>query len=252
MPDDDNEQTVRRKTDSVEDQEEYLIHRDSDIYFRLRQLVKNKCLITADFAGKTFITAIIDVQKDKGKLILDYSAHKKLNRQLLSRKQATFFTQLDGVRVKFKADQITQAKYQGEPVFVMPIPKQLSWAQRRDAYRVRLPVSMTANCKLLLGAGISQLDVIDISVTGVALKCMQAPPGIIPGTIIKNCFIRLAEVDDFCVDLEVHNIFYINEADPEQGMRIGCDFINASTDTTAMLQRFISNVERERRQFERE
>ncbi len=244
------QEQIKAKTDSVEDQEKYLVHRKSEIVSRLLQLQKSRSLVTANFAGHSFITALVDVQQDAGKVVLDMGADKELNEKLLQSKRTFFSAQIDGIRAQFRAGHIAITNYQGEPAFVMPIPKEFLWVQRREAYRIRLPVCMDAKCKLSLGGSIRNLEVIDISVTGMALKLLQNPSGIETGTVVANSFFCLGSEDDFLIDLEIRYIAPINKDDPGMGYRVGCAFMNTTTDTTAMLQRIITDIEREKRRFE--
>ncbi|GMR09141.1 MAG: hypothetical protein BMS9Abin26_2155 [Gammaproteobacteria bacterium] len=243
------EQT-RAKIDSVEDQEKYLVYRKSEIVSRLLQLQKNRSLVTANFAGHSFITALVDVHQDTGEVVLDVGADKELNEKLLQSKRTFFSAQIDGIRAQFRAEHISMTDYQGEPAFIMPMPKEFLWVQRRGAYRIKLPVCMTAKCKLSLGGSMHNLEVIDISITGVALKLPQSHEGIEIGSVIPNSYFHLSSEDNFVADVEVRNIFPLNKDDSAMGHRIGCVFINTNTDTAAMLQRFIADVEREKRRFE--
>ncbi len=112
-------------------------------------LVKHECLITA-FLGKKrlLLTSIIEVNPKNNTIILDTSVVENLNNKLLNTPRVKFCTVFNGVHVAFTIDSITRVKYGQNDVFVMPIPRSLYWFNRRNAYRVKVPITDISLCKL--------------------------------------------------------------------------------------------------------
>lgn len=241
------------RKDNIENQEDYLVQNRIGIVQKLRQLAKANCMVTATFNGgnQTMNTAVIDVIRDKELIALDYGPSESINAQLLAADRVIFKADLDGIDVQFTVNAINKARYQGEPVFAVPIPDSLLWIQRRQAYRVRVPMGVPAHVEITLESGeVEKCTVLDISAGGLAFHDLRYRLNLDPGALINNCKLVLPNQGSADVNLEVRNRFQVNRNKREAGQRLGCSFINLNMNFGANIQRYIHELELLRRRTE--
>ncbi len=245
------------QNNNIENAEKFLLHSRGEIIQKLRMLAKDKCLISAHFnAGQdSLITAVIDVLKEKELLVLDYGSNEKVNQKLLNAERIVFKTQHHGITAQFNAKNIIKAKLKGQPVFAVPLPEDLLWVQRREFYRVRVPLGIPIECHYTDDNGETRIHtVIDLSSGGLAL----ADPDYLfdledaAGTVLQNCRITLPEFGEGQVSLEIRNQLPLKFDDPGAGQRMGCSFVSISSDFEANIQRYIHHTEAQRKQLEAE
>jgi c-di-GMP-binding flagellar brake protein YcgR len=128
-----------------------MLHNKAMILNNLSLLMKNKCMISADLGGKeSVLTAIIAVNHKENAIILDYGSSEHLNKRLLTHSHVKFSTVFNGIQVAFNADKVTKVKYQREDAFQIPIPNSLYWYNRREYYRVNVPIMNPGICEVTL------------------------------------------------------------------------------------------------------
>ena len=243
------------QTDNIENSEKYLLHSRGEIIQKLRMLAKDHCLISAHFnAGQdTLITAVIDVLKEKELVALDYGSNETTNQKLLNADRIVFKTQHHGITAQFSAKSIIKAKLKGQPVFAVPLPEDLLWVQRREFYRIRIPLGMPIECHHTDENGDTHTHtIIDINSGGVAIADPDYHFDLedAAGKILQNCRIVLPEFGEGLVSLEIRNQLPLKFDDPGAGQRIGCSFVSIGSDFEASIQRYIHHIEAQRKQME--
>lgn len=240
------------KSAVIEDDEKFLVYSETEIIQKLRMLEKSKCIITAYFDGgkQTLLTAIVDILPDKKLFLIDYGPDESVNRAILDERHVVFKTSMNGVTVKFDVNKVQKAKFKGEAVFACPLPKDVLWVQRRDTYRVRVPLAINAFCVVYDGKTSKQYRIHDISVGGVALEDPENNTLFALGSKFDRCEINLPEFGVGEVDLEVRSIFPPPPDLPKSSRKIGCLFHELRSDVDAMIQRFIHAVDSQRRKLE--
>lgn len=239
-----DEPAKQTRIDSAENQAQYLVSGPSSVISKLRLLARNHNMITAVFDGLSMNTAVVEVLKDKGLVAMDYGPDEALNNKLLDAGRVLFKGDVDGVDVQFSASSITKAKYQGESVFAIPIPDSLLWVQRRQFFRVRIPLGMPATCEIQQEDGsYRSYKIFDICAGGLSLVDEYFDLTVEVGDILNNCKLELPEHGGGQVNLEVRSAFQINRSNKSAGRRVGCRFVNLGMSLEATLQRYIHALE---------
>ena len=236
----------------IENDDKFIIYSETEIMQKLRMLQKNKCIITAYFddGKQSLLTAVIDILPAKKMLLLDFGPNDTVNKALLSSHHVIFKSSLDGVSAKFTAQKVQKAKYQGEQVFACQVPEDLLWVQRRDTYRVRIPMGIDASCLIYFENKAVQYRVHDISVGGLALEDPENNQEFALGNLLERCEITLGDHGTGNVNLEVRSHFPPGKDNPKAERRIGCLFVDLRSDVDAMIQRFIHAIDSNRRKLE--
>jgi len=239
--------------DSAENQEQYLVQNHQLIVQKLRLLIKNHVFVTASFnnGSQSMNTAIIDVIRDMDLVAIDYGPNQSLNDELLSASRIVFKASFDGINVQFSTNSITKAKYQGESVFAIPIPDSMLWVQRREFFRVRVPMGIPATCEIRQADdSYRAYKVFDISAGGLSILDEYYDLEVEAGIVMSQCRLELPEHGNGRVNLEVRNILPVKAGERAAGRRIGCSFNNMGMSFAATIQRYIHAVESARKRFD--
>lgn len=238
---------------SIEAQEKYLIKKKKAIAQTLGLLAQKKCLVTGHFAEdkNPLLTLILDVLKDKNLVILDYGPNESTNKKILGAGHVKFASSYEGVKASFSTKKIVKAKYQGQPVFALPIPETVLWLQRRESYRVKVPRSEPLKCQISTdGEEAVDYAVLDVSVGGIGIVDLKfnfkrGKGGV--GSQLKNCRLVLPEVGEHPVTLEVRYHVPMDKHNRSEGQRIGCAFRELNYAVEAKIQQYMHMIELQRR-----
>lgn len=229
------------------------VNTSAEILFLLGAIQKRNLLVNLDIPGsrQIVVTSIIAVNKSDNTLILDSARGDALNHELMSGKGAEFITHLDGVSITFSTGPVSLCEYEKMPALRMPIPQSLIRLQRREHFRVPLPIARPIKC---IVPSTSEDDpepiaahIMDIGCGGVALVESGGRLDTTHGKILSNCRLLLPDANVVITSLEVRNSAQIRLLNGTFQTRLGCKFIDLPNDMAAMLQRFVMNIERVRR-----
>ena len=239
------------KIDNIENMEHYILYGRGEIMQKLRQLGKKNSLITLHFNNNSMLSTVVDVLADKNLLVLDYGGNEELNQKLLEHDSAIIKTDYDGITAQFSISGIRKARLQGKPSFACPIPESVLWVQRREFYRVRIPLSEVVTCELIHGDNHrSEYPVLDISTGGLALFDQNDELELEPGNIFHNCKLSLGDHFTAFINLEIRNHIQVNPYEISEGTRSGCAFLNLTGDFAAGVQKFINLVDHQQKRTE--
>lgn len=225
----------------------------AEILFQLRAIQKRKLLVNLDVQGsrQIVVTSVLAVNEANNSVILDSARGDILNQDLLSGKGAEFITQLDGVSITFMTGPVTLCTYDKLPALKIALPKSIIRLQRREHFRVTLPIANPVKC-IVPATSDSQPDpittqIVDISCGGVALTDGSGRIDTETGTLLENCRLLLPEQDAVFTTLEVRNSAQIRRPNGSFQTRVGCRFVDLPPESANRLQRFILEIERARR-----
>ena len=222
--------------------------------------------------GDDFIlTSILAVMPEKNLVLLDLGSNAETNKRALSATRIICVTELDGIRIQMGVEALHTAHFEGHEAFGMRIPETLLRLQRRENYRVSTPrgdppVCIIADSRTLRLP--DEMDIVDISCGGVALALPEGAAEIETGTRLNRCRIPLPELGkdtsfgalygstqslgrpegvEVITTLIVRGTFDIRFANGAVHRRVGCEFIGMRERERALIQRYVSKAERERR-----
>ncbi|OJZ20317.1 MAG: flagellar brake protein [Thiobacillus sp. 65-29] len=231
----------------------YGIRSRKEIVFLLRQVQQRKLLVNLDLPNsrQIIVTSVLAVDEVHNAVILDSARGDALNRELLSGPGAEFVTQLEGVTLSFFTGAVTFCDYEKLPALRIALPKALVRLQRREHFRVPMPIARPVKCMVPPQAEDDAESItthlVDLSCGGVALADIAGRISPDPGRRLPDCHILLPEVPPVVATLEIRNSAQIRLHNGAFQTRLGCQFINLPNDMAAPLQRFVMEIERARR-----
>jgi len=172
-----------------------------------------------------------------------------LNQRLLATDKATFVANPLGVRNQFHTGRMRKATHQGRPAFVTSIPHKYVRLQRREFFRLSLPVVLRMPCWFYLAPNGSgpryQATVVDIGVGGIGLESGRLLQ-LAPGQIINAAMIDFGKQAHLRTDLEVRHSHLQNRG-IHQVTHIGCRFVQLDPADETTVQRFIIKAQADER-----
>lgn len=229
----------------------YTLHSRTEIVFLLRAIQKRKLLVNLDLPGsrQIIVTSVLGVNEAQNILVLDSARGDALNHDLLSGKGAEFVTQLDGVSITFATGPVTLCEYEKLPALRIALPKSMIRLQRREHFRVPLPIANPIKCIVPSEDGSDPITthIVDIGCGGVAIAETGGRLGTETGRTLPGCKLLLPDTDAIVTSLEVRNSAQIRLHNGAFQTRLGCKFIDLPNDMAAKLQRFVMDIERARR-----
>lgn len=245
----------------MEKESDYLVRNAKMIYGYLTDLVKNKCIIAANFGedNASFLTTIVELDQKTNLLALDVAPNEQLNRQLLTSAKVLFRTEFDGIKVSFRGKAIKKAERNGAPVLAMPLPDALFWMQRRQYYRVKIPLShKNSFCEIEFRtvdeannpqslSGIFPLA--DLSISGFAMLVNDTKFSefLQPGAEHADCALYLNDGSRANIGIVVRDIATVRAGAAGKQQRVGCQFTQVSQMFESSIQRYVQDIERQQK-----
>ena len=242
----------------MDDFAQYLIKNPKQIINHLKTLMTNKCLISVVFGEKqSFLTAILAIDEKEKLITIDCGPKEYLNKELLSCGIVDCKTDYEGIKVLFEGRQIKKSGEADHFALKMKIPDELYWAQRRNSYRVRSPLSKNSYCTITLQnleqdseietEETLELKLYDISVTGFSMLCetQELAEQLTVSSEFDNCQLVLDDDKTYNISFAVQSYIPLNANKPKKIQRIGCKFINPTPPTESAFLRYMQKIERE-------
>lgn len=244
---------------------DYLIRNESEIMLMLRRMRDQRVLLNVFIDGgpHRFVSAVLDAGP-RG-IIFDAPGEERLGRHAAEAEVLTGAAQLDGVRIQFDVRGAKAVLFDKLPALHTPLPRGMIRLQRRDSYRLGVPLHSPVGCTVRYqpkGAEGAAADapppepvverprVVDISMEGLALVFQDSEIPLSVGMDLPDCKIALPDSESTQVLLRVRNLHHTTNPQGGRSVRAGCQMINVPARFTQLIQRYIFKVERERRMME--
>ncbi|MBU6459395.1 MAG: flagellar brake protein [Proteobacteria bacterium] len=239
----DNKQTIINDNDSGQ----YLITSPLEIANLLRLISEKRQWVTAYFNhGADFLlTSIIRVHTPRREVFLDYGGSNINNRKITEAGRVIFVTAHDRVKIQFSSDRVTSGTVNSLPALRIGLPDSLIKLQRRENYRVNIPLMQPLTGELFLKSGeMLKINIHDISAGGICMT-VGAEHRFALNEEISQCRIYLPDEGTIETMLKIRHIAESAIKGNLQEIRYGCMFVDIELDDQTRIQRYISDIERE-------
>ncbi|MDX1397181.1 MAG: flagellar regulator YcgR PilZN domain-containing protein, partial [Oceanospirillum sp.] len=163
-------------TAKKDDDRKHVVTRQASIFAVLRSLQKHRSPLTIVFRGhnkQTFTSIVLKVDLEEGYFILDEIAPPSGHKRAMEGGIFSIQANDKGVQVVFGNNTVVGAgRNDGAAIYKIPLPKQLLYKQRRDAYRAHIAIADQVEVKLTSYERQKPLvgRIIDISSTGCKIE----------------------------------------------------------------------------------
>lgn len=228
----------------------YILRGRRQIIQILQEMIDDRCLMSAHIrGGLSYVSTVLAVEPEQNAILLDASPNPSTHARALEATQLLCTSQLNRIRVQFSVEGIRQASIDGRPALRASIPTEILRLQRREFFRLQVPIAHGIAITLPPAAGSEgpacEARVIDLSCNGAAVL---VPPGVRTltiGEVVPGCTLRLIDQEPLSLALEVRNINRQTKPNGTEQLRIGLRFESMPRSAETRIQRYIFNTERE-------
>ncbi|MBF8177155.1 MAG: flagellar brake protein [Burkholderiaceae bacterium] len=197
----------------------------------------------------TIVTSILNIDETNDTVLLDCAPTAIMNQRVLDSKRLSFETVLENIRILFTAPSAESCVYENLPAFVIDLPTSVIRLQRREFYRVPTPLTSPVSCIVpYTREGVTTeipTTLHNISGGGISIVDEKKLLGTAIGQTYDNCKIDLPGSGVITVTLQVRNVLELTLTNGKSINRLGCEFIRPSNGTLAVVQKYITKIERE-------
>jgi c-di-GMP-binding flagellar brake protein YcgR len=233
------------------DDSQYRVHSRGEILSLLRSMMqKNQPLtMTVDQGQDSIMTMILEINDDNNTLLIDAAKNNTANERIAQSRNLHFEALNNNIRITFAVKSASATESDGHSAFVVAIPESIVRLQRRDSFRVMMPITKPLRCIFTVkkpeGDNVSiPTNLKNISIGGVGLVDETKTLDLTKGRIYKNCKLELSETTNITVDLEIRSSQELTLGNGKPVNRFGCAFIGLTRQTEALIQRQITQLER--------
>ncbi len=223
----------------------------------LQTLAERHVLMSAHIGehGASFVTTVLGMGADGASVILDASAEERLNDRASRAAHLICVTRLDGIRIQFRVTTPQRIELDGLPALGAPLPESVLRLQRREFFRIAVPMTSPVSCTIAATTPNREpvsvkLRVIDISSGGIAVLIPPDTFNCSVGMEFEDSQLQLPDTDPITVTLKVRNMINSTSRHGVTALRAGCEFLGLSGKANIRIQRYIFQVQRERRALE--
>ncbi len=234
----------------------FQIRNKKEIRHLLRTIADKRFMLIAHIDGGplSFVTAVLDVTVDGEGVILDSSRDEKIMERVERAEKLVCAGQLDGVRIQFSAESPGGFPYDGFEALRCELPEMMLRLQRRETFRLPVPMSSPVECRLLFrdedgGEVPVPVRVLDLSAEGVGLLILDADCPAEAGQLIDS-ELTIPDLGVVQVPMRLRNVFRLDSRGGGPNLRAGFQLIDPPQRLVSAIQRYIFKVERERRMLE--
>ncbi|MGZ5051992.1 MAG: flagellar brake protein [Methylobacter sp.] len=223
----------------------YIITNQNDIRIKLNQLLNKNTLLSVQAPGRSVCSALLTTitHIEDGHIFLDGFQNEQFNRDLLMHDTLMVSGNFEGVAVSFMLSNPNACNMNSTFNIKATLPQNIEWLQRRDARRVKVPMSIPVMVKY---KGESEyFNVRDISVAGLSYT-YPLIEGYHPAAVGKrytDCNIVLPNNNVFQANLEIANSVTLPYKYNKQINRVGCEIKKASYRLDTALQHLINQID---------
>ena len=226
----------------------YLVHASDEIIHTISRLAKKPEIIGlyADQQREVFILSAI-LAFNEQHIIFDVGPQEAINQRLLDAKSICCVAQLSSVHFQFTLDGARSILHDNRPAFECNFPNEMLRLQRRDFYRLSIPLSTPLSCLIpIKNGGDAEISISDISLGGIGLLGYYPDLDLSIGSILHRCRIELPHIGVITSDIEICTSSAILLKNGIRTLRSGCRFMHLSGLSETLIQRYINHVERKR------
>lgn len=222
----------------------------TEILGLMRALNRRRTPLTLYYGGHDnfVVSSVLDV--DTRELVLDCGAQSAANTALLAGKRVLAVAVLEHVKLEFALTDLRAVTLDDGPALQAAVPTTLLRLQRRSAFRVPTPVlnpillqvPEQPDCPQAISPRIS-----DISCGGVGLNCEPDTFPATTGLLLRGCRIDFPNGESLVSDIEVRHVESRTGLDGKPLVHIGMCFHHLTAHMDAIVQRYVLELERDRR-----
>lgn len=219
-----------------------------EIIFYLRQLINDKDQLSVSFneGQDTILTILLDLDEEQSLLYFDWGSSEEVNKRFLQSERNFFVAMPGGVRNQFLCGKPQAVTYEGRPAFAVKLPEKYVRLQRREFFRLVLPMTQRPTCFITHDGKTMELATVDIGIGGVGLEAAELAFPCELGAEFADVRIEFKGFGELKAPLAVRYTGEVTKG-TRQLKRLGCHFVRLSAAQENLVQKFMAHIQREER-----
>lgn len=221
-----------------------------EILSLLQSLLFRRQAVSVQYGAhrEALLTSLLSVHPEG--MVFDLGLDSESNQRLLASRRLLFSCQPDGILVRFHCDAPQRVVWDGEAACQVALPQRITRLQRREYFRVIAPIAKPITVSLRI-PDLDRLELVihDLSVGGAGLTLPEGAQLPI-GTTLAEAQFRVARNEPIKVNLAFKHFTPISHGMTKPVTRVGVAFQQLALKEEASLQRWIIQLDQERRKFE--
>lgn len=231
--------------------EPYQHYSRREILAILQNVIDRRALVTLYFnqGENQVVTTLININPEFEELVFDSAMHDDINRRIVQSRAITFVAFVDQIKVQFRTQAAELTTFEGRSALRIRLPESVLRLQRREAFRVNAPKEAPLQCEIdLPEGGKTHFMVNDLSVGGMGIFAGPTTFEFKSGAVFDNCCIDLPDHGLLTTSIEIrHSTGFARDEQGKSRYHYGCQFLNLAGPVINLIQRYINQLERNRR-----
>ncbi len=234
------------------DIEQYQVYSRMEMMSIFHAIAEKHTFVTVYFnQGEEFVvTTLLAINPEFEELVFDVSADSAMQHKMLASQRLLLIGFVEHIKVQFTVNRAEPTTHEGRPAFRVRMPDSVLRLQRRNFYRVPLPQMRGLTCQIPrpdMPGQLLEVRIADLSVGGIAMMILPSDLRLQSGMVLQNCKIDIPDFGTVTTALEIRHLR--EDDDNPNNQRAGCQFVGIPGPMMSVLQRYINQVDRERRQL---
>lgn len=232
-----------------EERETFTVRHRPEVVAMIDRLRNEKILTTVEFGdGHALVTTILTVRRDVDAMVFDIARDAELNRLLFAAPSLSFVTSVDQVEIAFDTGAASLVQLQDGPAALVELPAEVIRLQRREWFRVTLPLGNQIRCTVLDASGnASPARAVDLSCGGAGLLVDQPGAQLGQPGAGHELILSLPDVGRIELGATLRNVTTAPAEGDTAKIRAGFRFEALQPRTESQIQRFVNRIEVMRR-----
>jgi c-di-GMP-binding flagellar brake protein YcgR len=235
--------------EEIEDR--FFVLGSQQIIATLGQFIYKSIPVTVQFdnGNDSILTTLLEARPES--LIFDLGGDPGGNKRLLQSASCTFITAVNGIRVQFSTSGGVRQVWWGDAdAFAVRLPTRVVRLQRREAYRIAMPIVKFVPARLQFNQDGVRHDgrcpLHDLSVSGLGMT-FPYRANREPGQLIERISFTLAEHREIECGAAIRHVTELSDGSNNQVFRVGVTFKDLPRAAEIAIQRYIIALEHIRR-----
>jgi c-di-GMP-binding flagellar brake protein YcgR len=233
----------------------YFLDHPREIALFLNLLSKRGSIITAylDEGRQFFLTSVLAIDEASGTIFLDPPQAGEDILPVHSAERVTLVGNLEKVKLQLRVAALQDAVYEARNVLGAAIPERLLRLQRREYFRLEPPHAQPILCTLSATTPAGTLRTLELPLSnisggGISLVAPTDLADLFPrDALFKDSRLEIPDEGVILVNLRVRKTIEISPQSGHRSLRVGCEYIGLPASRLAMIERYITRIERERK-----
>jgi c-di-GMP-binding flagellar brake protein YcgR len=190
-----------------------------------------------------YTSAVLEVDLQHGQVVLDELTPAEGNTRVEKTRRLHVTGRLAGAQVRFRGD-VHKIETGADAIrYVLTLPEYITHEQRRNAFRVRIPLGQSYPVVLVCeGQGSYEGELYDISNTGLGLYVAPGTPVATDDGHRYVCRIRIPQGGELSAEIELR---FVSLDQRGHHLQVGGRFINLLGPQRNAMERFVMQLQRE-------